>query len=112
MDMFRIILSAFSFLCLITAGLMLWQSHTLPEHFPHGAAAWLNTWFGLFTNPISAAALLAGSFFLAAAAACISEMLIGLLFTLFSALISALCLFGFMGSHYPTVAEHAEKLFR
>lgn len=110
--MFRILLSAISFLCLITAGLMLWQSHTLPDHFPHGAAAWLSAWFALFSNPISAATLLAGSFLLAAAAACISELLIGLLFTLFAALISALCLFGFMGSHYPMVAEHAEKFFR
>ena len=105
-------ISALSFRCLIVAGLMLWQSHTLPGHFPNGAAGWLNVWFGLFSNPIMAATILAGSFFLAVASACISELLIGLLFTLLSASISALCLLGFMGSHYPSVAEHMEKLFR
>ena len=110
--MVRIFLSAISFLCLLTAGLMLWQSHTLPEHFPHGAAGWLNVWFGLFANPIAAAILLAGAFFISVASACISELLIGLLFTLFSALISALCLLGFMGSHYPSIGEQVEKIFR
>ena len=110
--MFRIFLSAISFLCLLAAGLMLWQSHTLPEHFPHGAAAWLNVWFGLFANPIMSATLLAGAFFIAIASACVNEMLVGLLLTLLSTLISALCLLGFMGSHYPSIGEYVEKWLR
>ncbi len=109
--MFRIILCAISFLCLLATGLLLWQSHTLPEHFPHGAAGWLNAWFGLFANPITAATILVGAFFITIASACISELLVGLLLTSASMLISILCLLGFMGGHYPSVAGHLEKIF-
>jgi hypothetical protein len=110
--MFRILLGAFSFLCLIAAGLLLWQSHPLAGGFPHGAAGWMAQWFVLFQDPVTAAVLVAGAFLLAAASACVSELLLGFLLSALSALISVSCLLGLLGGHYPMVAEHVEKWLR
>ena len=109
--MFRLIFSAISFLCLLTVGILLWQSHSLTEHLPHGAAGWVMTWFDLFENPMMAAIMLIGGFLLAVSATCVSELLLGLLLSFLSAIVSVLCLIGFLGSHYPSVAQHVEKLF-
>lgn len=110
--MIRLILSTLSFLCLLAAGILLWQSHSLSGNVPHGAAGWMNAWFGLFQDPLTAAALLAGGFTFSVASACISEMLIGLILSFLSMLISALCLLGFMGGHYPSLAAQMVKLLR
>ena len=110
--MFRLLLSALSFLCLLVAGVLLWQSHSLPASFPHGAAAWMNGWFGLFRNPLTAAVLLTGGFLFSAASACISEMLVGLILSFLSAFLSALCLLGFLGDRYPSIAAHLANLLR
>ncbi len=110
--MFRIFLSAISFLCLITTGLLLWQSHTLPAHFPHGSAGWMAAWFSVFENPVITATLLTGSFLLAVTSACVSELLLGFLLSLFSAVVSIFCMVGFLGNHYPNVSEFLEKWVR
>jgi hypothetical protein len=110
--MFRILLSALSFLSLIATGLLLWQSHTLPAHFPHGATGWMVAWFGVFENPTITATLLTGSFLLAVTSACVTELLLGFLLSVFSALVSLLCLLGFLGNHYPAISEILEKWSR
>ncbi len=70
------------------------------------------SWFLLFTNPLTCVILLIGAFFLTVASACAGELVLGLILSALSAFISILCLFGFMGGHYPALAEYMEKLFR
>ena len=110
--MFRFVLSITSFICLFIIGTLLWKSHVFPELLPHGAAGWLAALYNSFHNPTTTLVFLTGTFLLTAASACISEFLLGLLFSLLALLAALLCLIGFLGSHFTTVAEHLDKLVR
>ena len=110
--MIRLVLSAISFLCLLTVGLLLWQSHVFPDLLPHGTSGWLAAWFSMFQSPATTLIILAGAFLLALASASISEFILGIVVSMLTVLASALCLLGFLGSHYPSIGEHLEKLLR
>ena len=110
--MLRLILSTLSFLCLLTVGLLLWQSHVFPDLLPHGTSGWLAAWFSMFKSPATTLIILAGAFLLALASASISEFILGIVVSFLTFTASILCLLGFLGSHYTSVAEHLEKLLR
>ena len=108
--MFRFLLCITSFVCLFTIGLMLWKAHVFPDLLPQGAAGWVAALYNSFHNPTTTLVFLTGTFLLTAAAACISEFLLGLVFSLIAATAAILCLIGFLGSHYPEIGEFIEKL--
>ncbi len=109
--MFRLIFRAITLLSLV-AGILLWKSGLTPERLPSGAAGWLAAYFDLFHDPVASTALLAACFLLAAAAACVTELLLALVFSALSAAISLLCLIGFIGARFPLFAAYMEHLFR
>jgi hypothetical protein len=75
-------------------------------------ADWAAAWFKLFRNPAAAATLLAVSAVLVAGAMCVTDILIGILFSFLSALFAVLCLLGALGSQFAPVAKSLESLFR
>jgi len=108
--MFRFILCIISFICLFTIGLLLWKSHVFPDLLPTGAAGWLAALYNSFHNPTTTLIFLGGTFLLTAASACISEFLLGLLFSLLAFIGAILCLIGYLGSHFTTVSDYLEKV--
>ena len=109
--MFRFLFRSLTTLCLI-AGFLLWKSGLTPEKLPAGAAGWLSAYFDLFHNPVAAAAMLAGCLVLATASACVTELLLALVFSALSAGLSFLCLFGLLGGRFPLFAAYLEHLLR
>jgi hypothetical protein len=110
--MIRLAFSAVSTLCLLAAAFLLLQSDAFPEQLPADAAGWVAAFFVLFRDPVTAAALLAGCAALAVVSACVTELLLGLIFSIVSGAVSLACLIGFLGSHYPPLAGYLERLFR
>ena len=105
--MFRLFFRSATALCLIF-GFLLWKAGLSPENLP-GYGGWADAYFDLFRDPMSAAAMLAGCLLLATASACITELLLGLIFSALSAALSLLCLIGFLGAHYPFLARILER---
>lgn len=103
---------AISLLCLLVAAFVLWQTPGFSEALPSAMADWAIAWFKLFHNPVAAVALVTLCVAFAVAAASVTELLLGIAFSLLTALLSLLCLFGALGAAYKPFAETVENFFR
>ena len=110
--MIRLAFGAVSTLSLLAATFLLFQSDGFPEQLPVQAADWVAAYFGLFHEPVTAAALIGLCVALAAVSACVTELLLGLVFSIATAAVSSACLLGFLGGHYPPLAEYLAELLR
>ena len=95
---------------LAAALIILWLSPTFPEALSHHLTDWAAMWFALFRNPAAAAILLTLATLFLIAAMCLSDILVGLLFSFLAALFAFLCLLGALGSQFPAVAQSLERL--
>lgn len=98
--------------CILAAGILLWLSPVFPEQLPHHAADWAVAWFGLFRNPAAAAVLLSGSLLLLVSAMCLSDILVGILFSFLAALFAIACLLGVLALRFDGVATSMEHLLK
>ena len=98
--------------CLLATAVVLWQSPVFPERLPEHLADWMVAWFKLFKSPAGAAILVTLSLVFVAAAMCIADILLGILFSFVAALFALLCLLGALGSQFAPVANSLEQLFR
>lgn len=103
---------ALSLLSLLISAVLLWQAPGFPEGLPGDLAGWATAWFTLFKNPLAALALLCACVAFAMAAASVTELLLGLVFTIATAAFSLLCLAGLLGATYPPFAAAMENFFR
>lgn len=103
--MIKLMAGAFTALCLLTACLFLAFSPTFPERLPSDAAGWASALFALFRQPVGAGVVLSLSVLLAAVAASVTELLLGLIFSVLSALLALVCLLCVLGARYPGFAE-------
>jgi hypothetical protein len=103
---------ALTMLCLLAAAFLLWQSPEVPESLPVDLAEWATAWFALFRNPVAAAALFSLCVALAVMAASVTELLLGLLFSLLTAATSVLCLMGALGAQHPPFAESVKNFLQ
>lgn len=101
-----------SLLCLLAAAVLIWQTPGFPEKLPTDFAEWVAAWFRLFRNPVSALTLFALCAAFAMVSASVTELLLGLAFSLVTAALSLLCLFGALGATYHPFAEAMENFFR
>jgi type III secretory pathway component EscS len=110
--MLKIGCGAVSLLCLLAAAFVLWQTPGFPEALPSALADWALAWFKLFRNPVAAVALFGLCVGFAVAAASVTELLLGILFSLATVVLSLLCLVGALGATYKPFAETVENFFR
>lgn len=103
--MIKLAAGLFTALCLLAAFIFLAFSPTFPEHLPSDAAGWAAALIALFHRPVAAGIVLSLSALLAATAASVSELLLGLVFSLLAALLALVCLLGVLGARYPGFAE-------
>lgn len=103
---------ALSLFCLLAAAFLLWQAPGLFENLPSGAANWATAWFKLFQNPVAALSLFGLCAAFAVVASSVTELLLGLLFSLVTALLSLLCLAGALGATYQPFAEAVESFLK
>lgn len=108
--MIKVLCGAVSMLSLLVAGLLMWQTPGFAEALPVGKAEWILAWIELFRNPVAAVPLFLLCISVAVLAASVTELLLGLIFSLFAASLSVLCLLGVLANHYPPVVEYLEKL--
>jgi len=101
-----------SLLCLLAAAFLIWQTPAFPENLPTDSAGWVAAWFKVFRNPVSALSLFGLSVAFAIAAASVTELLLGIIFSLVTAGLSILCLVGALGANYKPFAEAMESFFR
>jgi hypothetical protein len=101
-----------SLLCLLSAAFLMWQTPGFPEGLPSDLAGWAAAWFDLFENPLAALALLCACAAFAVAAASVTELLLGLIFSIATAAFSLLCLAGMLGASYPPFAAAMENFFK
>ncbi|HEX2612737.1 MAG TPA: hypothetical protein VHO02_03990, partial [Fibrobacteria bacterium] len=99
-------------LALLAAAMLLWITPGFAAALPSGLAGWTGAWFAAFRNPGLSIWLFAFCTLLAVAAACVTELLLGILFSVLAALVSLFCLMGVLGARFPGVAEWVEKLLR
>jgi hypothetical protein len=102
----------FSLLCLLVAAILLWQTPGFPERLPTDLADWAVAWFKLFGNPVGALTLFGLCVAFAVASASVTELLLGLLFSITTAALSIFCLLGALGATYKPFAEAVENFFR
>lgn len=110
--MIKLLASGITFLSLAGSGLLLIQSDFFPEKLPSHPADMALAFFYLCSDPLSAMALLGFSILFAAAAFCITELLLSLVFSLAAMAASLLCLVGFVGTAYPPLAHSVEAFLR
>jgi hypothetical protein len=110
--MFKLGCGAFSLICLLVAAFVLWQSPSVPGNLPSTLADWTVMWFRLFRNPVAAVTLFALCTAFAVAAAGVTELILGIAFSLVAAVLSMLCVLGVLGAQYPGVAQSVEKFLR
>ncbi len=103
---------ALSLFCLLAAAFLLWQAPGFFESLPAGAANWATAWFNLFQNPVAALSLFGLCVAFAIVASSVTELLLGLLFSLVTALLSLLCLAGALGATYQPFAEAVESFLK
>ncbi len=108
--MIKVLCGGVSLLSLLGAGLLMWQTPGFAEALPSGRAEWLLAWIELFRNPVAAVPLFLLCISVAVLAASVTELLLGLIFSLFAAALSVLCMIGVVANHYPPVIEYLEKL--
>ena len=96
-------------LALLAAAALLWTGTGVPEALPSGLAGWAAAWFGAFRSPAVSVLLFAFCALLAFAAASVTELLLGILFSVLSTLAALFCLLGALGAKYPGVAEWVTK---
>lgn len=101
-----------SLLCLLAAAVLIWQTPGFPERLPVDLADWVAAWFRLFQNPVATLVLFGLCAAFAVAAASVTELLLGVIFSLATAALSLLCLLGALGATYKPFAETMENLFR
>jgi hypothetical protein len=100
---------AMALLSLLATAALLWTSAGITGALPSGMSGWVAAWFEAFLNPSVSVMLFVLCALLAAAAASVSELLLGLAFALLAAACSLLCLLGALGARYPGVAEWVTK---
>lgn len=103
---------ALTMLCLLAVAYLLWQSPGVPEKLPSDLAGWVAAWIHLFRNPVAAASLFGLTVALAVVAASVTELLLGLLFSLLTAAAALLCLIGAFGAQHPPFAESVLNFLR
>ena len=98
--------------CLLAAVLVLWSSPVFPENLPHHFGDWILAWISLFRNPAAAAIFLSTALAMLVGAMCLSDILVGIFFSLLAALFAILCLTGAVASRFEGVAHSLQSLFR
>jgi hypothetical protein len=98
--------------CLVAAAVVLWLSPVFPEKLPPHLADWGLAWIALFQNPAAAALLLSLALLGLVGALCLTDILVGIFFSLGAALFAILCLLGALGSRFAPVAKSLESLLR
>jgi len=101
-----------SLLCLLVAAFVLWQTPGFPEKLPTDLVDWVEAWFRMFRNPVSALALFGLCAAFAVVSASVTELLLGVIFSLTTAVLSVLCLVGALGASYKPFADSVENFFR
>jgi hypothetical protein len=101
-----------SLLCLLVAAFVLWQTPGFPEKLPTDLADWVVAWFKLFRNPVAALALFGLCVAFAVASASVTELLLGIVFSLTTAVLSVFCLVGALGATSKPFAQFVENFFR
>jgi hypothetical protein len=110
--MIKLFASGITFLSLCGSGLLLLQSDFFPEKLPSHPADMALAFFYLFSDPLSAMALLGFALLFAAASFCVTELLLSLVFSITSMAAALLCLLGFIGTTYPPLAHYIEAVLR
>lgn len=103
---------AVTLLSLLAAGLMLWVTPGFGDILAAGPVGWALIWISLFHDPAAAAALFVLTAALAATAASVSEILLGLIFSVITAVFALLCLLGMASVRNPDIAEAVQNFFR
>jgi hypothetical protein len=101
-----------SLMCLLAVAVLIWQTPGFPERLPSDLADWVAAWFRLFQNPVAALVLFCLCAAFAVVAASVTELLLGMIFSLATAALSLLCLVGALGATFKSFAETLENLFR
>lgn len=109
--MIKLAAGLFTALCLAAAVLFLLFSPGFSENLPSGAAGWAEALFALFRQPAAAGILLAFAVLLAAVAASVTELLLGLLFSLLAAAVALICFLAVLGARYPGFADAVTNFF-
>jgi hypothetical protein len=97
-------------LSLLAAAALLWAAPGIGGDMPHGLAGWAAAGFAAFKVPATAILLLVFCAALVAAAMSVTELLLGIAFSVLAALVSFACLFGVLGSRYPGFEEWVIKI--
>jgi hypothetical protein len=98
-------------IALCVNGLLLWQSEGFPQLLPHGTRAWVEAYFHLFSDPLTSTLIFLFTVLLALATFCISEMLLGLVFSIITGALAVLSLLGQIAYHYPPFSHFLIHFF-
>ncbi len=110
--MFRFLASALSSLSLLASGVLIWASDIFPQKLPGTAAGWVSTWFDLFQNPIFAFFIFVLALTVVMGSWFITEIVLGLAYSLVAATLAFVCFLGFLSLHYPALEFTLVNLLR
>lgn len=103
--MIRWLFSGIATVSLAFNGLLYWQSDSFPKDLPNGSAGWVEAYLHLFSDPFAAGCILVFTVALTIATMCITELLLGLIFSIVAAGATLFCLVGQLATHYPPLAH-------
>jgi len=104
--------SGIATISLCVNGLLLWQSEGFPQQLPQNTVSWLEAYFHLFVDPLTATMIFSFTLLLALATFCITELLLGLIFSVITGIAALLSLFGQIAVHYPPFAHFVIHFFQ
>ncbi len=93
-------------------GLLYWQSDAFPKDLPSSGEAWIEAYLHLFHDPFSSGCILVLTLGFTLAAMCITELLLGLVFTILAAAATVFCLVGQLSVHYPPLGHLLIRLLQ
>jgi hypothetical protein len=108
--MLRFLISCISTVSLLASGLLLWQSDFFPEKLPHGLGTWIAVFFSLFHEPFMAMTLYGLTLLVVLGSWFITEIVLSLVYSVAAAVLSFLCLLGFLSVHYPPIYQYIQAL--
>lgn len=103
--MIKWVSTAATSLCLGVNGLLIWFSNRIPSDLPPQPLHWLEGFFHLFSEPMSAGTLTLLCGIIAVMSMCIQDILMGLFFAILAFILNALVLLGLLSTHYPPLAH-------
>jgi hypothetical protein len=106
----RWLFSGIATVSLAVNGLLYWQSDAFPKNLPTGNAGWVEAYLHLFSDPFAAGCILLFTVALTVATMCITELLLGLIFSIVAAAATLFCLVGQLATHYPPLAHMLLRL--